>query len=68
MIDLILPYRLLYQNGQIVNVMEYKDPQTGHTYPAFDIQSAEFDTYDEMIQFISDNNLIEKEDDQWQIL
>ena len=58
MIDLTLLYRLIYKNGLIVNP-DYKVFQTGHTYPAFDLQSKEFNILDEMMQFISDNNLIE---------
>ncbi len=62
MIDLTKPYRLLYYNNEIINVFDYKEPQTGHTYPAFNISYAEFDTYQELIQFIEANQLIEREE------
>ena len=62
MIDLTKPYRLLYSNGEIVNTFDYLEPQTGHTYPAYNISSAEFDTLEQMQQFISENGLTEKED------
>lgn len=53
------PYRLLYKNGEIVN-FDYKEYQTGCTYPAIDLSAAEFDTFEEMQDFIDKNNLIEK--------
>ena len=64
--DLTKQYRLLYKNGEIVNY-DYNDLQSGHTYPAFDLLAEEFDSFEEMSDFIRRNNLIEKIP-EWQIL
>ena len=64
--NLTKPYRLLYKDNEIVN-LDYKDYQTGHTYPAFDLSAEEFDTLEELEDFVDKNNLIEKLP-EWQIL
>jgi hypothetical protein len=55
--DLTKPYRVLYSGNEIQNE-DYLGPQTGHTYPAENLESAEFDTLEEMQDFIKENNLI----------
>jgi len=56
MADLTKAYRVIYDDNQIVND-DFLEIQSGHTYPALDKQYFETDNKDELLKFVTDNNL-----------
>ncbi|MFV0470218.1 MAG: hypothetical protein ACK5MK_15005 [Dysgonomonas sp.] len=58
-------YRVVYRDSEVLN--DYRTEQSGTTYIGIGAEGFESDILDDVIAFVEENNLHEKESEQFKI-